>query len=147
MSYSSINKVVLIGRLTRDPELRALPSGASVCGLRIACNSSRRDSSGDWVERPNFFDVTVYGPPADSVGRYMHKGSRVGIDGRLEWREWETADEQKRQAVSVVADNVQFLDAPGAGGEPIDDEGEGSSGQDGALAGVGAGETDGDLVF
>ena len=89
MSYPSINRVVVIGRLTRDPELRALPSGAGVCALRIACNSSRRDSAGGYSERPNFFDVSVYGTPAENVARYTRKGSRVAIDGRLEWREWE----------------------------------------------------------
>jgi len=113
MSYFSINRVVLVGRLTRDPELRALPSGTSVCGMRIACNSSRRDADGDYVERPNYFDVSIYGAPAERVSEFMHRGSRVAVDGRLEWREWETAEQQKRQAVSVVADTVQFLDAPG----------------------------------
>jgi single-strand DNA-binding protein len=112
MSYFSINRVVLVGRLTRDPELRALPSGTSVCGLRIACNSSRRDPDGEFQERPNYFDVSVYGAPGESVGQFMRKGSRVAVDGRLEWREWETADRQKRQAVSVVADTLQFLDSP-----------------------------------
>jgi single-strand DNA-binding protein len=113
MSYFTINRVVLVGRLTRDPELRALPSGINVCGLRVACNSSRRDAEGDYREKPNYFDVSVYGASADSVSRYMRKGGRVAIDGRLEWREWEGADHQKRQAVSVVADTVQFLDSPG----------------------------------
>jgi single-strand DNA-binding protein len=112
MSYPSINRVVVIGRLTRDPELRALPSGTGVCALRIACNSSRRDAAGTYSERPNFFDVSVYGTPAENVARYTHKGSRVAIDGRLEWREWES-EEQRRQAVSIVADTVQFLDGPG----------------------------------
>ncbi|MHB8234543.1 MAG: single-stranded DNA-binding protein [Solirubrobacteraceae bacterium] len=115
MAYFSINRVVLVGRLTRDPETRALPSGTSVCALRIACNGGRRDDSGQTQERPNYFDVDVYGAPADTVGRYTKKGSRVGVDGRLEWREWETEEGQRRQAVSVVADRVQFLDTPGAG--------------------------------
>jgi single-strand DNA-binding protein len=123
---------------TRDPELRALPSGTSVCGLRIACNSGRRDSDGDFKERPNFFDVSVYGASGESVCNYMRKGSRIGIDGRLEWREWETADQQKRQAVSVVADTVQFLDSPGdrpgAGGGEDPDANE--------LVGVGAGDAE-----
>jgi single-strand DNA-binding protein len=147
MSYFSINRVVLVGRLTRDPELRALPSGSSVCGLRIACNSSRRDAEGDFTERPNFFDVSVYGASAESVSQYMRKGSRVGIDGRLEWREWETAEEQKRQAVSVVADRVQFLDSPAAAGAEGGSGGDGGEDElqdDGAPAGVGA---EGDLVF
>jgi single-strand DNA-binding protein len=111
----NINRVVLIGRLTRDPELRALPSGANVCSLRIACNSRRREADGEWGERPNFFDVSVFGPPADTVANFMHKGRLVGIDGRLEWREWETAEQQKRQAVGIVADTVQFLDGRGEG--------------------------------
>lgn len=144
MSYFSINRVVLIGRLTKAPELRALPSGTSVCELRIACNSSRKDSAGDYHERPSYFDVSIYGASADSVSNYMRKGSRVGIDGRLEWREWETADGQKRQAVSVVADTVQFLDSPaGERGERESDGGEDE--QDRALLGVGAEE--GDLAF
>jgi len=155
MSYFSINRVVLVGRLTRDPELRALPSGASVCSLRIACNSSRRDAEGDFTERPNFFDVSVYGASGESVGHYMRKGSRVAIDGRLEWREWETADQQKRQAVSIVADTVQFLDSPGdrsgmgaPGEEQSSDGGAAAESEDGReLVGVGAGTEEDDLVF
>lgn len=152
MSYFTINRVVLVGRLTRDPELRALPSGINVCSLRVACNSSRRDAEGDYKEKPNYFDVNVYGGASDSVGRYMRKGCRVAIDGRLEWREWETADLQKRQAVSVVADTVQFLDSrPGdRPAEPREDgprddglidgsgDGEGDREEDRELVGVGA---------
>lgn len=133
MSHFNINRVVLVGRLTRDPEVRALPSGASVCGLRVACNSSRRDGDGSYVEKPNFFDVSVYGAPAESVARYTQKGSRVAVDGRLEWREWETAEQQKRQAVSVVADSVEFLDSPagqsGAGSGLTGPEGETEEGE------------------
>jgi single-strand DNA-binding protein len=131
----NINRVVLVGRLTRDPELRATPSGTSVCGLRIACNSKRRDSEGELVEKPNFFDVSVFGAAAESVSNYMHRGSRVGVDGRLEWREWENAEQEKRQAVSIVADTVQFLDSP------RDERGLGEDGE-GELAGVGAEEKD-----
>jgi single-strand DNA-binding protein len=155
MAYFSINRVVLVGRLTRDPELRSLPSGLSVCGLRIACSSSRRDAEGDYHERPNFFDVSVYGGSAESVSRYMRKGSRVAVDGRLEWREWETSEQQKRQAVSIVAETVQFLDTPGdqrrerEQGDDIDADGTaaGEHGADLAPAGVGAGSEDAELVF
>jgi single-strand DNA-binding protein len=152
MSYFSINRVVLVGRLTRDPELRALPSGINVCSLRVACNSSRRAAEGDYIEKPNYFDVSIYGGASDNVGRYTRKGSRVAIDGRLEWREWETADLQKRQAVSVVADTVQFLDGPGdrpAGREEEEGpSGEGDDGSDEARELVGAGVgADDDLVF
>jgi single-strand DNA-binding protein len=146
MSYS-INRVVLVGRLTRDPEMRVLPSGTNVCALRIAVNSSRRDSEGVFTERPNYFDVSLYGAAGESVGTYMHKGSRVGVDGRLEWREWETAQEpKKRQAVSVVADVVEFLDSPGASraGESGDHDG-GDEAGDGEQ--LGAGDEAGELVF
>jgi single-strand DNA-binding protein len=155
MAYFSINRVVLIGRLTRDPELRSLPSGVSVCGLRIACSSSRKDAEGDYHERPNYFDVSVYGGPAESVSRYMRRGSRVAIDGRLEWREWETSEQQKRQAVSIVAETVQFLDSPGGQrgehdrGADVDTDGTstGEHDADRELAGVGAGSQDAELVF
>ena len=153
MSYFAINRVVLVGRLTRDPELRALPSGTSVCGLRIACNSSRKDTAGELIERPNYFDVSVYGAPGESVSRYMHRGSRVAIDGRLEWREWETSEQERRQAVSIVADTVQFLDSPGERGQiggSDERSGDGESETDGEhreLVGVGAGVEDDDLVF
>jgi single-strand DNA-binding protein len=136
----SINRVVIVGRLTRDPELRATPSGTSVCSLRIACNSRRRDSDGEFVEKPNYFDVSVFGAAAESVGNYMHRGRRIGVDGRLEWREWETAEQEKRQGVSIVADTVQFLDSP-RGEQDADADAAGEDG-DGELAGVGAEEKD-----
>jgi single-strand DNA-binding protein len=148
MSYFNINRVVLVGRLTRDPELRALTSGTSVCGLRIACNGARRDSDGDFRERPNYFDVSVFGGSAESVSSYMRRGSRVAIDGRLEWREWETADQQKRQAVSIVADTVQFLDGPGDRPGGAGEREDASAGtEDGELVGVGVSEDGGDLSF
>jgi single-strand DNA-binding protein len=145
MSYFSINRVVLVGRLTRDPELRALPSGTSVCSMRIACNSSRRDPEGEYVERPNFFDVSVYGGQAESVSHYMRRGGRIAIDGRLEWREWESAEQQKRQAVSIVADTVQFLDPPS---ERLDGSGaSGGGNQERELVGVGTGVEEDELGF
>jgi single-strand DNA-binding protein len=146
MSYFSINRVVLVGRLTHDPELRALPSGTSVCGMRIACNSSRREADGEFVERPNYFDVSVYGSQAERVSEYMHRGNRLAIDGRLEWREWETAEQQKRQAVSIVADRVQFLDGPGDRLGSGEGSGVGEVGSELVGVGVGAGVED-DLDF
>jgi single-strand DNA-binding protein len=110
----------------------------------------------EFLERPNYFDVSVYGAPGESVSRFMHRGSRVAIDGRLEWREWETAEQERRQAVSIVADTVQFLDSPGeraqldAGErEPAGDgEGDAPVGEEGReLVGVGAGVEEDDLVF
>ncbi len=113
MPSFNVNRVVLIGRLTRDPELRSTTSGTHVASLRLACNSSRKDADGEYQERPNFFDVSVFGNTAENVEHYLSKGSRVAVDGRLEWREWETTEQQKRQAVSIIADVVQFLDSPG----------------------------------
>ncbi|HEY5193689.1 MAG TPA: single-stranded DNA-binding protein [Solirubrobacteraceae bacterium] len=152
MSYSNINRVVLIGRLTNDPELRALPSGTNVCGLRIACNATRKNIEGEYTEKPNFFNVSVFGAAGESVHRYMGRGRRVAIDGRLDWREWETSEGTKRQAVEIVAESVQFLDGRGENGGSdgsSDDEGSLDGAPDGEereLVGVGSGIED-DLVF
>ena len=109
MASTNINRVVLTGNLTRDPELRSLPSGTAVCSLRIATNTRRKGASGDWEDKPNYFDITVWGAQGENCSRFLSKGRPVAIDGRLEWREWETQDGQKRQAVEIVADSVQFL--------------------------------------
>jgi single-strand DNA-binding protein len=112
---ANINRVVLVGNLTRDPELRQTPSGTSVCGLRIAVNTRRKDSSGQWTEKPNYFDITVWGQQGENCAQYLSKGRPVAIDGRLEWREWDAQDGTKRQAVEVIADTVQFLGSRGEG--------------------------------
>jgi single-strand DNA-binding protein len=116
MAASNINRVILTGNLTRDPELRSTPSGTSVCKLRIAVNTRRKDSSGQWVDKPNYFDVTVWGAQGENCATYLQKGRGVAIDGRLEWREWDTPEGQKRQAIDVIADTVQFLGGGGDGG-------------------------------
>ena len=109
MAASNINRVVLTGNLTRDPELRSLPSGMSVCSLRLAVNTRRKGASGDWEDKPNYFDVTVWGAQGENCAQYLSKGRPVAVDGRLEWREWETENGQKRQAIDIIADSVQFL--------------------------------------
>lgn len=110
MAATNINRVVLTGNLTADPELRSLPSGTSVCKLRVACNTRRKNgSSGEWEDKPNYFDVKVWGAQGENCARFLAKGRPVGVQGRLEWREWETQDGQKRQAVDIIADSVQFL--------------------------------------
>ncbi|HEV7938188.1 MAG TPA: single-stranded DNA-binding protein [Solirubrobacteraceae bacterium] len=121
MAATNINRVVMTGNLTADPELRSLPSGSSVCKLRIACNTRRKDgSSGEWVDKPNYFNVTVWGAQGENAARYLAKGRPVAIDGRLEWHEWDAQDGTKRSAVDIIADSVQFLgsreDPSGAGG-------------------------------
>ena len=110
---ANINRVVLVGNLTRDPEVRQTPSGTPVCSLRIAVNSRRRDESGQWTDKPNYFSVSVFGNQAESCGQYLSKGRPVAIDGRLDWREWQTQDGQKREAVEIVAESVQFLGSRG----------------------------------
>jgi single-strand DNA-binding protein len=154
MSYSNINRVILVGRLTSDPELRALPSGSTVCSLRLACNGVRKSSEGDYTEKPNFFNVSVFGATGESVHRYMSRGRRIAIDGRLNWSEWETTEGSKRQTVEIVAETVQFLegrrDRTGSGGssdgEGSDDGVGGGDEHERELVGVGSGIED-DLVF
>jgi single-strand DNA-binding protein len=109
MAATNINRVVLTGNLTTEPELRNLPSGMSVCKLRVACNTRRKGASGEWEDKPNYFDVTVWGAQGENCARYLSKGRPVAIDGRLEWREWEAKEGGKRQAIDIVADSVQFL--------------------------------------
>jgi single-strand DNA-binding protein len=132
----NVNRVVIVGRLTRDPQLRALPTGSNVCELRIACGSRHREPDGEYGERPNFFDVSVFGAQAERVATYMSKGSQVAIDGRLSWNEWETAEGAKRQAVSIVAETVQFLGRGARQDAGRDDQ----DPEQAELAGVGAGE-------
>ena len=110
MATSNINRVVLTGNLTADPELRSLPSGTSVCRLRVAVNTRRKDSAtGEYVDKPNYFDVVVWGAQGEACARYLAKGRPAAIDGHLEWREWQVDGGAKRQAVEVIADVVQFL--------------------------------------
>ena len=116
MAASNLNVVVITGNLTRDPELRHTPSGTAVCKLRVAVNTRQKDGTGQWVDKPNYFDVSVFGNQAESCTQYLSKGRPVGIDGRLDWREWEASDGSgKRQAVQIIAESVQFLGGRGDG--------------------------------
>jgi single-strand DNA-binding protein len=105
----NINRVVITGNLTADPDLKTTPSGTSVCKLRIASNERVKDSNGEWGERPNYFTVTVWGAQGENCNRYLAKGRPVAIDGRLRWREYQTNDGGKREAIEIVANSVQFL--------------------------------------
>jgi single-strand DNA-binding protein len=104
----NINRVVLTGNLTRDPELRSTGGGLAVCKIGIAVNTRRKNSEGNWEEKPNYFRVTVFGKQAENCAQYLKKGRPVAIDGRLEWSQWET-EGQKRESVDIIADSVQFL--------------------------------------
>jgi single-strand DNA-binding protein len=113
---ANINRVVLVGNLTKDPELRHTPSGTAVCKLRLAVNTRQKDqATGEWGDKPNYFDVTVWGNQGESCAQYLSKGRPVGVDGRLDWREWEAQDGTKRQAVEIIAESVQFLGSRGDG--------------------------------
>jgi single-strand DNA-binding protein len=120
LAASNVNVVVITGNLTRDPELRSTGGGTSLCELRVAVNSRRKDGqSGQWVDKPNYFDVTVWGAQGENCANYLSKGRPVAIEGRLDWREWEAKDGGKRQAVQIIANTVQFLgsrDGSGGGG-------------------------------
>ena len=106
----NINRVTITGNLTADPELRHTGSGTAVCTLRVAVNGRRKDQSGQWVDKPNYFNVTVWGAQGENANTYLQKGRPVAVDGRLDWREWEAKDGSgKRQTVEIVADTVQFL--------------------------------------
>ena len=161
MAASNINRVVLTGNLTADPDLRETPGGLKICKLRVACNTRRKDQSGQWVDKPNYFDVTVFGAQGENAHRYLSKGRPVAVDGRLEWREWADKETGKnRQSVDIIADSVQFLgsrDDQGGGGAS---QGGGDSFQGGsdvavdtsdfrqpAAAPVGASTGDDDIPF
>jgi single-strand DNA-binding protein len=105
----NVNRVVLTGNLTRDPELRTASSGdLQICRMRMAVNSrSKRD--GVWTDVANYFDVTVFGGQGENCQKFLTKGSPVAVDGRLAWREWTTDSGDKRQAVEVIGETVQFL--------------------------------------
>jgi len=112
-----IARVTLVGNLTRDPELRQTPNGTSVCQLGVAVNSSYKDSSGQWVEKPNFLDVVVWGTQGENCAKYLSKGRQVAVDGRLDQRSWEAQDGTKRSKVEIIADTVMFIGGQGGQGE------------------------------
>ncbi len=121
MSGFDINTVTVSGNLTRDPEVRNIPgSGTAVCSLRIAHNERFKDASGEWADRAAYFDVTIWSGLGEWMGRNLTKGQKVVVSGRLRWREWETPEGQKRQAVDITADSVVPVvrdgDSRGGGG-------------------------------
>ena len=105
MSGFEINTVTISGNLTRDPELRNLPSGNSVCNLRIAHNERFKGADGEWADRPQYFDITVWSGLGEYLAKNLAKGEKVVVSGRLKWREFEV-DGNKRQAVDITADSV-----------------------------------------
>lgn len=112
----SLNQVILMGNLTRDPELRQTPSGQNVCSFSLALNRSYKDQAGEWQEATDYVDVVAWGPLGERVAQYLHKGSRTLVQGRLQSRSWEQ-EGQKRTKVEVLASDVTFLDGRSEGNE------------------------------
>jgi single-strand DNA-binding protein len=118
----SFNQVILMGNLTRDPELRAIPSGQQVCSFSLALNRSYKGSDGNWQEATDFIDVVAWGPLGERVAQYLTKGRPCLVNGRLQSRSWEQ-DGQKRSKVEVVAQDVTFLGGAGGGQGGGDNDG------------------------
>ena len=114
---SDINRVVLTGRLTKDPELKSLSDSTSVLAMRLAFSTRRKDpNTGEWGDQSNFIDVSLFGNRADSLSRILEKGRLIGVEGRLRWREWETPQGERRSAIDIAADNVELLGGKGESG-------------------------------
>ncbi len=112
---ASFNRVILVGNLTRDLEVRYTPQGTAVCDLGLAVNERRKNAAGEWVDEVVYVDVTLWGRTAEIAGEYLTKGSPVLIEGRLRLDTWESQDGQKRSRLRVVADRMQMLGARGGG--------------------------------
>jgi single-strand DNA-binding protein len=119
----SLNRVLIAGRLTRDPELRYTPSGTAVCNLRLASGRRYKDRSGEWQDDSTFVSVVTWSRTAENCGEYLKKGSAVLVEGRLQSRSWETEDGQKRSVVEINALRVEFLDRVGGSTEVQPSEG------------------------
>jgi single-strand DNA-binding protein len=114
----NLNSVVITGNLTRDPDLRSTGGGTKVCNLRVAVNSRRKNGNDKYVDKPNYFNITVWGRQGESCAEYLAKGRPIAVEGRLDHRERGEGDE-RREYVSIVAETVQFL-----GGKPTDSDGQ-----------------------
>ncbi|MGI6590062.1 MAG: single-stranded DNA-binding protein [Eggerthellaceae bacterium] len=112
----SINRVIISGNLTRDPELRHTTSGTAVLAIGVAVNDRRRNNqTGEWEDYPNFVDCTMFGTRAEAISRYLSKGSKVAIEGKLRWSQWER-DGQKRSKLEVIIDEIEFMSSRNSGG-------------------------------
>ncbi len=114
-SFNSYNRVILVGHLTRDPEVRYIPSGTAVCDIGLAVNNPTKSPSGEWVDESTFVDVTLWERTAEVAGEYLSKGSQVLIEGRLKLDTWEGNDGQKRSKLRVVCQRMMMLGGRGAG--------------------------------
>jgi single-strand DNA-binding protein len=111
-----LNKAIIIGNLTRDPEMRALPSGIQVCSFSVATNRVWKDKEGNKKEQADFHNIVVFGRQAETAGQYLKKGQSVLVEGRIQTRSWDDKDGQKKYRTEIVADRVQFGPKAGSGG-------------------------------
>jgi len=116
MQRNSVNKVILIGNLGQDPEARFTPQGTAVVNLSVATNESWKDQSGEVQERTEWHRVVMYGRMAETADKYMKKGQMVYVEGRLQTRQWEDKEGQRRYTTEVIAQDIQFLDRGDADG-------------------------------
>ena len=123
-----VNKVILIGNLGADPELRSTNAGQSVCTIRLATSEKFKDKEGQTQERTEWHQVVVWGQQADVVNRYCKKGKQIYVEGRLQTRKWTDKNNQERYTTEIVADNVRFLSGGAAAGEGAEEGGGGRSG-------------------
>ncbi len=146
---SNVNSVNITGNLTKDPEVTNFESGSSVCELRVAVNTPRKNSKGEWEDKPNYVGVKVWNKRGIACSEHLEKGSKVAVEGRLDWSEWEAKDGSgKRQKLEILASNVEFLGSPSGSKESA------PSGSDepvpagaGELAAAAAGGADDDIPF
>jgi len=117
---ASLNKVLLIGNLTRDPDVRMLSNGRPVCNFGLALNRNYKDAEGNRKEEVTFVDVECYGPRAEAVGRFFTKGRSIFVEGRLKLDQWESKEGEKRSAIRVVLDNFEFVDSKQDGQSSVD---------------------------
>ena len=111
----SINRVAITGNLTRDPELRHAQNGTPILDMGVAVNDrAKNQQTGEWEDRPNFVDLTMFGKRAEAVAPYLSKGSKVAVEGRLRWSQWQAKDGSKRSKLEVAVDEIEFMSRDGA---------------------------------
>jgi single-strand DNA-binding protein len=137
------NRVILIGNLTREPELRYTPNNTAVCDFGLAVNRNYQDSSGEWQEETAFVDITVWGNQAENASQYLDKGNRLFLEGRLTFDSWENDAGENRSKLSVTAQRLSFLDSAPEGAEPGSD----AESPDEILDDVDVDETEDDIPF
>ncbi len=138
---ASVNKVILVGNLGRDPELRYIPSGQAVANFTLATNDRWRDKEGNNQERTEWHRIVVWGKSAENCAQFLQKGRSVYVEGRLQTREWEDKDGNKRQTTETIAQTVQFLGGRGGAAGGSAESGGGPTGESGSSgAGSGGGQ-------